>query len=126
VKQGLILFAHGARDPRWSRPFEAVAERIRSEQPALEVRLAFLEFLSPAMLDAGADLVRAGCVQIEVMPMFLGTGGHVQRDLPRLLEQLRAAHPEAHFGLHTPVGELPSVRDAMAAAALALLRREPA
>jgi sirohydrochlorin cobaltochelatase len=24
-KQGLVLFAHGARDPRWAEAFEAVA-----------------------------------------------------------------------------------------------------
>jgi hypothetical protein len=27
---GLLLFAHGARDPLWARPFQAVAARCRS------------------------------------------------------------------------------------------------
>jgi sirohydrochlorin ferrochelatase len=30
MTQGLILFAHGARDPRWAAPFEAVAARVRA------------------------------------------------------------------------------------------------
>ncbi|HZW73593.1 MAG TPA: cobalamin biosynthesis protein CbiX, partial [Caldimonas sp.] len=35
--QALVLFAHGARDPRWADPFEAVAERIRAAAPDLPV-----------------------------------------------------------------------------------------
>jgi sirohydrochlorin ferrochelatase len=31
---GLILFAHGARDPRWAEPFEAVAARMCARGPA--------------------------------------------------------------------------------------------
>jgi len=33
MKRGLLLFAHGARDPNWAQPFEAVVERIRSAAP---------------------------------------------------------------------------------------------
>ena len=29
MKRGLLLFAHGARDPAWARPFEAIARRVR-------------------------------------------------------------------------------------------------
>jgi sirohydrochlorin cobaltochelatase len=34
MSTGLILFAHGARDPRWAAPFEAVAARIRAQRPS--------------------------------------------------------------------------------------------
>jgi len=46
---GLILFAHGARDPRWALPFEAVAARVRAQRPGVPVRLAFLEFMAPTL-----------------------------------------------------------------------------
>jgi sirohydrochlorin cobaltochelatase len=55
------------------------------------------------------------------MPLFLGAGGHVRKDLPVLMEALRAAHPGVQFGLHPAVGEVASVVDAMAAAAMATL-----
>jgi sirohydrochlorin cobaltochelatase len=35
MSAGLILFAHGARDPRWAEPFLAIAERIRVADPAV-------------------------------------------------------------------------------------------
>jgi sirohydrochlorin cobaltochelatase len=118
---GLLLFAHGARDPRWAQPFEAVAERVRAARPGTPVRLAYLEFMAPGLAEAGADLVARGCTRIEVMPLFLGAGGHVRKDLPVLMDALRCAHPGVHFGLHPAVGEVESVVIAMAAAALATL-----
>ncbi|MFY7857790.1 MAG: sirohydrochlorin chelatase, partial [Rubrivivax sp.] len=56
MSDGLILFAHGARDPRWSAPFEAVAAQVRAQRPGLSVRLAFLEFMSPSLPEAAAAL----------------------------------------------------------------------
>ncbi|MDP3085046.1 MAG: CbiX/SirB N-terminal domain-containing protein [Rubrivivax sp.] len=116
--QGLILFAHGARDPRWALPFEAVATRVRAARPGLAVRLAYLEFIAPDLAGAGAELAALGCTRIAVQPMFLGAGGHVRKDLPLLLQALAAAHPAVAFTVHTAVGEIESVADAMAAAAL--------
>jgi sirohydrochlorin cobaltochelatase len=121
VNQGLILFAHGARDPRWAVPFEAVARRIAQQRPQLQLRLAYLELMSPSLQDAGAQLCAGGCTQVDVLPMFLGTGGHLREDLPPMLERLREVHPQVHWRLHAAVGEQPLVREAMAAAALSLL-----
>ncbi|MDP1649542.1 MAG: CbiX/SirB N-terminal domain-containing protein [Rubrivivax sp.] len=125
MSHGLILFAHGARDPRWALPFEAVAARVRAARPGVPVRLAYLEFMAPNLPAAGAELAGAGCTRIEVVPMFLGAGGHVRKDLPLLLEQVRAAHPGLRVTLHTAVGEMDSVMMAMAAAALATLGEPP-
>ena len=111
---GLILFAHGARDPRWAAPFEAVAAQVRARAPDAPVRLAFLEFMTPSLPEAGAELVAAGCRAVAVLPMFLGAGGHVRKDLPLLLDALRASHPGVDFSLHTAVGEQDSVMAAMA------------
>ena len=52
---GLLLFAHGARDPRWAAPFEAVAAAVRGARPGTPVQLAYLEFMSPTLLEAGAQ-----------------------------------------------------------------------
>jgi len=117
MTQGLILFAHGARDPRWAQPFEAVAERVRLQRPAAAVRLAYLELMAPDLPTAGAELAAAGCTQISILPLFLGTGGHVRRDLPLLVDSLRAAHPAVGFTLHPPAGEADIVIDALATAA---------
>ncbi len=114
--RALILFAHGARDPRWAQPFEAVAAHIRRSHQALRVQLAFLDFMSPTLGDAVAAVVAQGARQVDVVPMFLGAGGHVRQDLPPMLEALRAAHPQARFTLHPAIGEIDAVTQAMAGA----------
>ena len=121
---GLILFAHGARDPRWAEPFEAVVRRIRAQRPGLPVQLAFLELMPPDLAAAGALLAAAGCRRVQVLPMFLGTGGHLRRDLPPMVDKLREQHPQVQWQLQAAVGEHPLVGEAMAAAALALLAED--
>jgi sirohydrochlorin cobaltochelatase len=117
MTQGLVLFAHGARDPRWAVPFEAVAERVRSRRPEALVRLAYLELMTPGLPEAGAELAALGCTHVEIVPLFLGAGGHVRRDLPALVATLREQHPGIGFTLHHAVGETEVVIDALAAAA---------
>jgi sirohydrochlorin cobaltochelatase len=118
---GLILLAHGARDPHWAAPFQTVAEQTRAARPQAQVRLAFLELMAPSLAEAGADLAACGCTQVEILPLFLGVGGHVRRDLPRLLQALRAAQPQVRYRLHPAVGEIDGVIAALAAAAVATL-----
>jgi sirohydrochlorin cobaltochelatase len=118
---GILLFAHGARDAGWSRPFEQVVRELRALRPDVAVRLAFLEFMPPSMIEAGAELAAAGCSRIDVVPLFLGAGGHVRKDVPGLFAQLQAAHPGVRFTLHRALGESPAVISAMAVAAATLI-----
>ncbi|MBT9488666.1 MAG: CbiX/SirB N-terminal domain-containing protein [Rubrivivax sp.] len=122
MNHGLILFAHGARDPRWAAPFEAVAARVRATQPDVAVRLAFLELMTPSLPTAAAELVTHGCTAVTILPLFLGAGGHVRKDLPEIVDTLRSTHPAVQWQLLPPVGELPSVIDALAAAATDALK----
>ena len=116
---GLLLFAHGARDPAWAQPFEAVAHRCAEQRPGSAVALAFLEFMTPKLVDAGQALVKQGCTVIDVVPLFLGTGGHVRKDIPVLLAQLQALHRGVQWRLHPAVGESTELIEAMARVALA-------
>jgi sirohydrochlorin cobaltochelatase len=113
-----VLFAHGARDPRWAEPFEAIAARVRAALPGGLVALAFLELMAPTLADAVAGLVAEGATAIEIVPLFLGTGGHVRNDLPLLVDALRRAHPTLALQLHPAIGEHASVVAAMARAAI--------
>ena len=117
---GLILFAHGARDPRWAAPFEAVAAQVRALRPGVPVRLAYLELMSPTLPEAAAELVAAGCSGVAVLPLFLGTGGHVRKDLPLLIDRLHGEHPQTRFTLHAAVGEHPDIIAAIAGVAAAV------
>ncbi|HEV7914948.1 MAG TPA: CbiX/SirB N-terminal domain-containing protein [Albitalea sp.] len=119
MKRGLLLFAHGARDSRWALPFEDIVDRVRLRAPQVPVVLGFLEFMTPGFAEAGHSLAAAGCDRVDVVPLFLGAGGHVRKDIPELLLELEAAHPQVHWELRPAIGEVDSVVEAMAMASLA-------
>ena len=116
--QGLILFAHGARDPRWAEPFEQVAARVCALKPGVRVSLAYLELMAPDLEAAGQALVEAGCHEVAVLPLFLGAGGHVRKDLPERLARLRAAHPAVRWALQPAAGESHRLIEALAQVAI--------
>ena len=119
---GLLLFAHGARDPAWARPFDEVARRIALQRPGLPLALAYLEFMTPGLEDAAHALVAQGCRRVHIVPMFLGTGGHVRKDIPPLIERLQAHHGEAvTWLLHPALGDQDRVLQAMTEASLSWL-----
>ncbi|KWT65729.1 MULTISPECIES: CbiX/SirB N-terminal domain-containing protein [unclassified Variovorax] len=115
---GIVLLAHGSRDVRWRAPVEAVARRVADLDPAVQVRSAYLELSQPDLRTAMAELVAGGAGAVRVVPLFLGMGKHLREDLPRLLEELRASHPQVPVELARTVGEEPEVLDLLARLAL--------
>jgi sirohydrochlorin cobaltochelatase len=110
----LILFAHGARDPEWSRPIEQVRDAVLAHSPNARVAVAFLEFMTPDLDSAVSALVGQGAQHITVVPVFIAQGGHLKLELPRMVEALRSAYPGVHFELTPPVGQASAVIQAMA------------
>jgi sirohydrochlorin cobaltochelatase len=119
--RALILFAHGARDPRWAAPFQRLQSLLRSQQPDLAVELAFLELMTPQLPEVVGRLVADGCISATVVPVFFGQGGHVLRDLPLLMERLRVEHPGLELRVAGAVGEDALVLEAIAAYCLRTL-----
>jgi sirohydrochlorin cobaltochelatase len=114
VTTAVILFAHGSREPAWSDPFERLAQRLRARRTATRVALAYLEIMRPALDEAVASLVAAGATEIVVAPIFLAPGGHVRRDLPQMIDALRARYPAVALRVLPTVGEAEPMLDAIA------------
>jgi sirohydrochlorin cobaltochelatase len=107
LKRGIVLFAHGSRDPLWHKPMEAVAQRVRAQSPAANVVCAYLELSQPDLPTCAAALVAQGLSEITIVPMFLGVGKHAREDLPMIVAALRESHPQVTFQLQPAVGENP-------------------
>ena len=103
--RGIILFAHGSRDPLWHKPIEAVAAQIATLSPPIPVVCAYLELSTPDLPTATSALLNRGVHTVTILPMFLGVGKHAREDLPILVEALRASHPDVQFTLQPAVGE---------------------
>jgi sirohydrochlorin cobaltochelatase len=111
---GVILYAHGARDPRWAEPFERLRDKLAERLQDAEVRLAFLEYRKPDLAEAALDLVQGGAERIRVVPIFFGRGGHLREDFPRQLAGARARLPRVTFEITAAAGEDDSVLEALA------------
>jgi sirohydrochlorin cobaltochelatase len=106
LKEALVLFAHGSRDPEWARPFESIASLLSKD---FLVTVAYLDLMRPSLAEAVAAFAAAGVKSIRIVPLFFAPGGHVKEDLPRLVSQLAAAHHDLELRLEKPIGEQPEV-----------------
>jgi sirohydrochlorin cobaltochelatase len=76
--------------------------------------------MTPSLEEAANELVALGCPRIDVVPAFLGMGGHVRRDVPAQLDRLKSAHPDIAWSLHQALGETVHVISALADATIDL------
>jgi sirohydrochlorin cobaltochelatase len=111
---GIIMLAHGSRDPQWVAPFEQIRAAVERRRPEWAVALAYLEHSVPDFLGAVDDLVARGATLVEVVPLFLGAGGHVRNDVPQLVERAIERHTHVRFALKPFIGEAHAVLDAIA------------
>jgi sirohydrochlorin cobaltochelatase len=104
MAHGIILFGHGARDARWRAPFDRLEALLTQAHPG-PVSLAFLELMDPDLPAAVDAQVALGCARITVIPVFLGQGGHLRRDLPEIVGQCRVRHRQIDIRCAGAAGE---------------------
>ena len=112
-KRALVLFAHGARAASWAAPFERLRDLTQARMPDVPVSLAFLELMEPRLPEQVATLTADGVTHITVVPVFLGQGGHVLRDLPLMVDQLRIDYPQTTINVVEAAGENAAVLNAL-------------
>jgi sirohydrochlorin cobaltochelatase len=115
MARATVLFAHGARDPDWARPFRKLLAELGGRLPGERVALAFLELMQPSLPDCAAALYAEGVRELRVVPVFFGAGGHLKKDLPEIVAQIRARHAGLSISVEPPIGERPEVIAAIAA-----------
>ncbi|MFC8853713.1 sirohydrochlorin chelatase [Streptomyces sp. NPDC057144] len=101
----LVVVAHGSRDPRALSTVRALLDRVRLLRPALPVHLGHIELNEPLLPDTLAAL---GGGEAVLVPLLLGRGYHVKRDIP----DMAAASP-ARTRVAAPLGPHPLLVDAL-------------
>jgi sirohydrochlorin cobaltochelatase len=110
----LVLFAHGARDPRWSASLDALAAAIRARTGQASVRTAFLELQTPTLLEALEAAASEGARRIHVVPVFWAGAGHIENDLPPILAAFSARYPQVAVRALPVLSELPGMLEFIA------------
>ncbi|MFE9703559.1 sirohydrochlorin chelatase [Streptomyces sp. NPDC005930] len=101
----LVVVAHGSRDPRALGTVRALLDRVRTLRPALPVHLGHIELNEPLLPDT---LTALGTGEAVLVPLLLGRGHHVKRDIP----ETAAAFP-ARTRVAAPLGPHPLLVDAL-------------
>jgi sirohydrochlorin cobaltochelatase len=109
----IILFAHGARDPEWAAPFTAIQKRLQAARPDVLVLVAFQDFMAPTLAAAVAQSAAQGVQRAVVVPLFIGQGSHVKRDLPLLVDAERRRHPQMQLQVLSSIGDAPEILQAV-------------
>lgn len=114
AKSALLLFAHGSSDPRWAEPFYKLRAAVRARDADRIVEVAFLERMEPSFESAAAAMQARGIRHVTVVPLFLAIGGHMRKDLPKLVEETQA-RTGIEFLVLPAIGEVDTLIDAIAA-----------
>ncbi|MER6995134.1 sirohydrochlorin chelatase [Streptomyces sp. NPDC000410] len=102
----LVAVAHGSRDPRAPRTVNQLLDRVRELRPGLDVRLGHIELDEPLLPDTLAAL---GARDAVLVPLLLGPGHHVKRDIPDAV----AAAPRLRARIAAPLGPHPLLVEAL-------------
>jgi sirohydrochlorin ferrochelatase len=109
VATAVVLLGHGSRAPEARQYFLDLADAVRGPSGGDFVEAAFLELCGPSFPETVAACVARGAQRIAVVPVFLHPGRHLQRDVPRLVAEARAAYPTVEFVLAPHLGAHPAV-----------------
>lgn len=106
----IVLIAHGSRNERANHAHRALCAEL-SQRLGRPVTPCFLEMVEPDLVQSCGDLIERGCTQLGILPLFIAPGNHVERDIPQLIEQIQAAHPQVTIELLQHLGAHPGLID---------------
>jgi len=88
-QKGLVIMGHGSRRETANTEFIGYAKKIaqanaadQSKQQYPFVSAAFLELSAPTLMQACEEAVAQGSTHLDIYPLFLNQGRHVERDIP--------------------------------------------
>ena len=116
-KIALLVLVHGSPRMTANAPMFEVLEVIRRRGDYPIVEAGFMECNEPDIPTAIESCIALGAAEIVAVPYFLHTGNHVAEDLPSLLEEAQARHPEVRFRLADFLGRAPQLTEVLLARA---------
>ncbi len=107
----VVLIGHGSPRPQWRLPLDALAAALGG--PEAGVHLAFMEHCAPSLADIAAGCVDAGVTHMSVLPLFISSGGHVNREIREQTQAVDDSYPALTIATLPALGELSGVRKAL-------------
>lgn len=103
----LVLVGHGSREPAARQALEQLGEHCAVLLPRIHIAIAELE-LAPEPLAVQLRTIQKQHPRafLEIMPVFMGPGVHVQSDIPQAVERLTRVRLHPALGTWPAWGEV--------------------
>ncbi len=103
--KGILIIDHGSMKEEANHMLECVGELVqRMAGSDVVVRVAHMELASPTIADGFEACIAAGATEIVAFPYMLSPGKHSTRDIPRMVSEISAAHPDIPVQVTTAFG----------------------
>ena len=108
---GIIILSHGSKVKKANATLDKIVRSIRQKTGLDSVVPAYFQFCQPDLERSVKVLVSKGHRTIVIIPYFLFNGNHVTRDIPPIIEKVRAKYPERDFVYTRTLGEDTRISD---------------
>jgi sirohydrochlorin ferrochelatase len=110
---GYVVFAHGSSVEAANDAVRAAARAAARQGNWEQFAAAFLGGGKPDLIGAIEELAAKGAAKIIVIPYFLTSGLHLERDLPALVGEARRARPHLEIETTAPLDGHPGLVNAL-------------
>ncbi len=100
----IVLVDHGSKRRAANEQLDRLVELFKQTTGAAIVEPAHMELATPTIADAIAACVRQGATDIVIHPYFLAPGRHSKEDIPRMVADAAADHPNITCRVTEPLG----------------------
>jgi sirohydrochlorin ferrochelatase len=100
----LILLGYGSNDPRVAQVSHEIRAGILEIRADLDISIAFLDHCPPSGLQVVNQLVKRGVTEVVFVPLLLSDAFQAHAEVPALVAQVQAAHPELRVIASRPIG----------------------
>ena len=110
--KAILIVDHGSRRAEANDMLITVAEMLQGMAPDVIVRHAHMELADPTISDGFNSCIEAGATEVIVFPYMLSPGKHSTGDIPRMVAEVAASHPNIQyrvtpaFGVDEKLGEV--------------------
>ena len=118
MRTAYVVFAHGSSVESANDAVRVVAAEMARRGGLETVVAAFLEGGKPD-LPGALEMLAERVSRVVVVPYFLTLGLHLQRDLPKLIDKIKSAHPGLTIEVTPPLDQHPAMVEALLDRALA-------
>ncbi len=108
----LVIAAHGTRDRAGEQVALDLTKRVAALLPDVDVHVGFVEISEPSIpeaLTAALSKRPADDMHAVVVPLMLGTGVHVRRDIPEAIDEAAEKFPQARIDYAPHLGPDPAL-----------------